>query len=152
MACFKFLCWVTGAWDFSHCSLFFLFFFKRRNSFFFFFLLRLALSIYSCLFSDSFEPWYESCHLHAYTFTLYVRKNTMRCAILNLCVNFHNGSKTWADIFFKNVNLEYNKYKLRTAFDETKRPSHLCTLCRCCDSTDVCVQLASKKRLQLLGL
>lgn len=76
----------------------------------------------------------------------------MRCAILNLCVNFHNGSKTWADIFFKNVNLEYNKYKLRTAFDETKRPSHLCTLCRCCDSTDVCVQLASKKRLQLLGL
>lgn len=47
--------------------------------------------------------------------------NTMRC-IWNLCVNFHNGSKTWADIFFKNVNLEYNKYKLRTAFDETKRP------------------------------
>lgn len=53
----------------------------------------------------------------------------MRC-ILNLCVNFHNGSETWADIFFKrekkNVNLEYNKYKLHTAFDETKtRPQFL---------------------------
>lgn len=47
---------------------------------------------------------------------------------------FHNGSKTWADLFFKkkttkHVNLEYNKYKLRTAFDETKRSSHLLHFC-----------------------
>lgn len=54
----------------------------------------------------------------------------MRC-ILNLCVNFHNGSETWADVVFFNVNLEYNKYKLRTAFDETQAsvpPVHFVSL------------------------
>lgn len=117
-----------------------LFFFVCLKAFLFF-LLRLALSIYSCLFfSDSFEPWYESCHLHAYTFTLSVKKIRWDvywiCALTFIMVLRHGQT------FFLSVNLEYNKYKLRTAFDETKIPSHLCTLCCCCDSADVCVERA----------
>lgn len=37
------------------------------------FLSKLAPSIYSCLFPDSLEPWCGSCHLHAFTFILYVK-------------------------------------------------------------------------------
>lgn len=48
-------------------------------------------------------------------------------------------------LFFKTVNLEYNKSKLRSAFDETKRPSHFCTLCCCHDYTDVSVSLMCTK-------
>lgn len=70
-------------------------------------------------------------HLHAYTFTLYVKYKEMYIEFVrqNFTMVLRHGQTFFLKKTTKHVNLEYNKYKLRTAFDETKRSSHLLHFC-----------------------
>lgn len=72
--------------------------------------LRIAPSIYSFSFSDSFKPCNESYHLHAYTLILCKIQWDVYwiCALTFIMVLGHGQT-----LFFFNVNLEYYN-KLRT--------------------------------------